>query len=117
MLTCVTALTVWAVSPHYECVDYENAAQCDQSCNCPAGYGKCCLKYDYVGTCSSCIQSQENGWNQCTPVNPCPRWVPCTVYFGDCIDYSDDGEWYSDMGCTCTNFDPPSYGWNKCCDC
>ncbi len=117
---CVFALGVWAaaVAPHYECVDHENAVNCDSNCNCPVGHpeipAKCCFIYNYSGTCRTCVYSIEMGLPECTQ-NPSAPTVPCSVQTADCIDDSD-GEWYSDVGCKCDNPNPPFQS-AKRCDC
>ena len=71
------AITAWAVSPHFECVDKKDLTQCDDLCN-----GRCTV-YSFTGKCKTCVSSPEDGVNKCTPAAN-PTYMSVQYKAGNC---------------------------------
>lgn len=104
LIAVLSLPVVKAGNPHWQCFGKFVTIDCDYSCNCPGPIANCCLEWQGIGLCSSCLSANQWGWDECVQ-DEHPDWTLGKFRAGDCkykfeIEYTKDcsecetaGEW------------------------
>lgn len=104
VVICLTSLSIMgATLPHLKCFGTLFYDQCNESCNCEDDSGSCCWTWVYSGTCNSCLNWYQNGYDSCSQASPTfksgnYKYGDCAYkfeieYTSECVECDEYGNW------------------------